>query len=233
VAAAGTLASGELIRIVSPSAQENVEGDSSVQPAPTPNKIQFLFPAADFAGLPANQRWLVAFNSRGDQLQTQTVEWNYPDIEIWASTTDKTSATLSTVFSENHGPDKTLVHDGAYRLRILGSGSPRDFADGMRFQTPFYYDPSQGNLLIEQIHRAPTTPNPSPRVDVQSTPGFAIVAAGFNIDATVGTRFTGLPVNQFEFAVPEPSALVLGGLACMCLIAWRRRNTNLSALRPA
>jgi hypothetical protein len=120
------------------------------------------------------------------------------------STTNKTSETLSAVFADNHGPNKTQVHDGQYVLRILGSGSPRDFADGMRFQTPFYYDPSQGNLLIEQIHHTPTTPNPSPRNDVQSTPGFTIVAGGFNTQATVGTRFTGLPVYQFEFAAPPP-----------------------------
>jgi hypothetical protein len=227
ISVTGNSASGEPIKIVSPSAQKNVEGDSSVQPAATPNKIQFLFPAADFAGLPANQRWLVAFNGRGDQTQTQTVDWIYPDIDIWMSTTNKTSATLSTVFADNHGPNKTHVHDGQYALRILGSGSPRDFAPGMRFQTPFYYDPSQGNLLIEQIHHTPTTPNPSPRSDVQSTPGFTIVAGGFNTQATVGTLFTGLPVYQFEFAVPEPSAVALTNVMFVNLLALRRRRRSL------
>jgi hypothetical protein len=94
----------------------------------------------------------------------------------------------------------------------------------MRFQTPFYYDPSQGNLLIEQIHHTPTTPNPSPRNDVQSTPGFTIVAGGFNTQATVGTLFTGLPVYQFEFAVPEPSTIALMCLMSVNLLAFRCRS---------
>ena len=171
----------------------------------------------------------MAFNFRGDQTQTQAVNWSSPDEEIWISTTNKTSATLSTVFADNHGPDKTLVHDGSYTYPILGSGppqGPRDFADGMRFQSPFYYDPSQGNLLIEQIHRGGTLPNLSPAIDVRSTPGFTLLGGDFNPNGTTGTLFTGLPAMQFEF-VPEPSAVVLAGLACVNLLAWRRRHMRL------
>jgi hypothetical protein len=187
--------------------------------------VQFLYPASDFAGLPASHRFLVAYNYRGDRTQTQTVDWTFPDAEIWISTTDKVSSTLSTVFDDNHGPDKTLVHDGL-TFHILGSEppqGPRAFADGMRFQSPFYYDPSQGNLLIEQIHRTSTSPNPSPYLDVKSTAGFSIVGGNFNPDGTTGSLFTGLPVTQFEF-VPEPAAVVLAGLALMCLSRSRCRK---------
>jgi hypothetical protein len=220
VTASGILASGGTIKIVSPSAQENVEGDGAVQPDIAPGKIQRLYPASDFAGLPASQRWLVAFNHRGDQTQSEAVDWVFPDTEIWISTTDKTSDTLSTVFAENHGPDKTLVYDGALTQSILGTGSPRDFADGMRFQTPFYYDPSQGNLLIERINRGGSLPDPSPTVDVQSTSGFTVLAG--NVGAVSGTLFSRLPLTQFEF-VPEPAGFVLGGTALLGLFV-RRRN---------
>ncbi len=224
VAATGTRASGQGVRIVAPSSTAGVEADDSIRPDRAPNKIQLLFPAADFAGLPASKRLLVAFNFRGDQTQTQTVDWNFPDEEFWISTTNKTGDTLSTVFADNHGPDKTLVHDGSYVFRILGSGppqGPRDFADGMRFQTPFYYDPSKGNLLIEQIHYGGSLPNLSPAIDVRSTQGFTLLGGNFDPNGTTGALFTGLPVMRFEF-VPEPSTVVLAGLALMGLFAWRR-----------
>jgi hypothetical protein len=223
VAVAGRPAPGEVIKIVSPSAQDNVEGDGAVQPPIAPIKLQRLYVAADFAGLPASQRWLVAFNHRGDQTQKEAVDWVFPDTEIWISTTDKTSDTLSTVFAENHGPDKTLVYDGALTQSILGTGSPRDFADGMRFQTPFYYDPSQGNLLVERINRGGSLPDLSPTVDVQSTSGFTVLSG--DVGAVSGTRLSRLPVTQFEF-VPEPSALVLGGVAIQTSFAWRRKKRD-------
>src|SRR5690606_29968086 len=102
IAVAGTLASGEVIKIVSPSAFANVEGESAVVPSVTPINLLRLYPTSDFADLPESQRWLVAFNHRGDEAQTSAVDWVFPDTEIWVSTTSKTRDTMSTVFSENH-----------------------------------------------------------------------------------------------------------------------------------
>jgi hypothetical protein len=200
-----TLTSGEVLRIVSPLATAKVEGNQSVTPTPGPVKIQMLFPASDFAGLPETHRFLVAINFRGDRTQTEAVERIFPDKNIWISTTDSTN--LSTVFADNHGPDKKLVQNGLYRFPILGTGpleGPRGFADGVRFQKPFYYDPSQGNLLVEQSNYLPFSPNPQPVLDQQSTSEFTFLV-GSNPDATSGSRVRILAVMQFEFVAPPPS----------------------------
>jgi hypothetical protein len=201
-----TPASGEVTRIVSPPEMENVEGNSSVRPNVAPNRLQFFFPASDFAGLPASHRLLVALNFRGDRTQTQAVERIFPEGQWWMSTTDKTSGTLLRAFADNHGPDKTLVHDDLYMQHILGTGppqGPRDFADGMRFQKPFYYDPSQGNLLIEHIWRTTGNPVPQPALDNQASPEFTLLVGG-HPDATSGNLLTGRSITQFEFAAPLP-----------------------------
>ncbi len=83
------------------------------------------------------------------------------------STTDKDN--LTTVFDDNHGPDKTLVYDGEVTYPLLGSGpagGPKDFADGPTLQTPFFYDPSMGNLVIElgaESQLFATTPRRGPK----------------------------------------------------------------------
>lgn len=210
--------------IVSPSSAKGAEGDLSIRPARDPNRLQFLFPATDFAGLPESQRWLTGYNYRLDRTQTQDVDWIFNDVEYWISTTTADSSTLSTNFASNHGPDKTLVHSGTYIYHLLGGSSttgPRDFAPAMKFQTPFYYDPSKGNLLIEQVYRSNITN--SPTIDVVSTTGFAVVSGGFDINASSGTRLRNLPSAQFEF-VPEPSSGLMASIGAACLAAfWRRR----------
>jgi hypothetical protein len=225
VVSTGRFATCEVVRIVSPPAFGNAEGNSSVRPNVAPNRLQFFFAASDFAGLPPSQRFLVAFNFRGDRTQTQAVDRIFPDGEWWMSTTSKTGTSLSTVFAENHGPDKTLVHDGLLRFPILGTGppqGPRDIADGMRLEKPFYYDPSQGNLLIEHIWRTTGSPVPQPTLDLQPTSEFTLLVGG-NPDATVGTRFTGYSVLQFEFAAAPPGDFNVDGMVDAAdYIVWRK-----------
>ena len=202
------LASADVIQLVSPSANASVEGNSSIRPDVAPNRLQFFFPASDFAGLPASHRLLAAFNFRGDQTQTQAVDRIFPDGDFWISTTTRTSATLSTVFADNHGPDKTLVHSGQYTQHILGSGTPREFAESTHFQNPFYNDPAEGNLLIEHIWYTQGSAS-QPRLDVQSGAEIFILVGG-SPNATSGSLFTGRSVTQFEFTsttVPEPGAI--------------------------
>jgi hypothetical protein len=201
------------------------DGDGSLRPNVAPNRLQFLFPASDFAGLPPSQRFLVALNFRGDRTQTQMVERIFPDGEWWMSTTDKTSATLSRVFADNHGPNKTLVNTGLYTQHILGTGppqGPRDFADGMRFQKPFYYDPSQGNLLIEHVWRTTGNPIPQPVIDVQSSSEVTLLVGG-NPNATSGNLFTGYSATQFEFASPPPGDFNHDGTVDAAdYVVWRK-----------
>jgi hypothetical protein len=207
-AATVTLAPAQ-VPIVSPSSLVSVEGDGNVTDTGGPGRIQYLFPASDFAGLPASHRLLVSWNFRGDASQSAAVDWAF-DERVWMSTTDKDS--LSSVFDDNHGPDKTLVHDGTIAYPILASGpaaGPRDFAAGTRLQTPFFYDPSQGNLLIEEIALSNSVPFPGPHIDFQPTA--EVRAVGGSANSASGTPFNGTPIVQFTF-VPEPSSLAVAAL---------------------
>jgi hypothetical protein len=154
VGATSTGALGEVIRIVSPSSSKTAEGDLVRQPAPVPTRVQTLIPASDFAALPTTLRRIVAYNHRADASQVVSIDWNFGDAQVFMSTTNKTPETLTNVFDDNHGADKTLVLDGALSFPLLATGppqGPRDVAAGQRLETPFYYDPAQGNLLVERV----------------------------------------------------------------------------------
>jgi hypothetical protein len=187
------------VRIVSPPSLANVEGDGNAADTGGPGRIQYLFPASDFLALSPSQRWLVSWNFRGDASQTTPVDWTFNNAKLWMSTTDKDS--LTNVFDDNHGPDKTLVIDGTVTYPILASGpaeGPRDFANGTPLQTPFYYDPSKGNLLIEEIALTNSVPFPGPHLDFQSSTEARVLFGSAN--STTGSQLTGILIGQFTFA---------------------------------
>jgi hypothetical protein len=223
-------ASGESFRVVSPPSLANAEGDTSVTPPRIPLRIQYLIPASDFAGLPDSHRFIASFNFRADRTQTQSVDWIIPHEQVWMSTTSLTS--LTNGFDANHGPDKQMVFDGTMTYPFSGTGpaaGPRPFVDGTRLQTPFYYDPSQGNLLVELRDFDKNFPIPA-SIDLVTIPS-ANIRTLLNEGNPNGA--TGVPIPnivgplRFEFVVPEPSSIVLMGFAVVCLLAWRRNSGSL------
>jgi hypothetical protein len=191
--------------------------------------VQFLFLASDFAGLPESQRWLISFNPRADESQSTPVDWTFDSEQVWMSTTDKDS--LTSVFDDNHGANKTLVHDGAISFPVLASGppaGPRDFADGTPLQSPFYYDPSQGNLLIEEISFFNSVPFPGPNIDFQSTPEVRLLSGPPN--SATGTPFNVTAVARFIF-VPEPSSFVAAVMAAFAVGLRRSRRARIGQRR--
>jgi hypothetical protein len=204
----------EMIDIVSPSTNEQAEGDLTFANTGGPGHLQYLFLAEDFASLPSSHRLIVALNARADTGQSEAVDWTFSEEKIWMSTTSKDSLTGD--FVADHGPDKRLVFDGTFTFPIVVTGepgAPRDFAPGMPLQTPFYYDPSQGNLLVEAYSPSNSNPFPGPKIDAQSTLEARLAVPGepSNLSAILNFTF-----------VPEPSSLAITGLLASGLIVARR-----------
>lgn len=71
-------------------------------------------------------------------------------VRMSMSTSDKTVATLDTVFVNNHGPDLTVVFDGV----LVAPATPADSDLGQfdvfcELQRPFEYDPALGSLVVD------------------------------------------------------------------------------------
>lgn len=67
---------------------------------------------------------------------------DYPEFQINVSTTSRAPDALSPVFSENTGGDDLTVFHGRVEGMFWGSIL-------VLFDSPFYYNPSQGNLLLD------------------------------------------------------------------------------------
>jgi hypothetical protein len=228
-AAIGVPASAEVIKVVTPASTEDSEGSDFATPSDTPIRIQHLILASDFVNLPPSHRLLVGFNFRADSSQVQSLNWGSGTERIWMSTTSRNS--LTTVFEENHGLNKVLVHDGPMLYPLLGSGpagGPRDIADAPLLQRPFFYDPSEGNLLVERLVFS-TNPSPRANIDTLLTSENLILLNNTNpLSATSGTFTTAPAVLQFEF-IPEPSTLLLAGIAIVAAVTGACSGRRLAA----
>jgi len=75
-----------------------------------------------------------------------------PSIQINLSTTSAGPGALSTIFAANVGSDDTVVHRGSLLLSSAFTGpatGPKAFDISIPLTTPFLYDATKGNLLLD------------------------------------------------------------------------------------
>lgn len=129
-------------------------------------------------------------------------------MQVYASTTTRTLAQMSTRFSENIGADRTLVFDGTLTLsseNLPGPGNTRQFDYAYPFTTPFLYDPAAGNLVLEL--RIPHAAGPSMRFDaVTGSAAVRNLSAPSAPTATSG-QFYEAPVLRLTFE-PAPAITI-------------------------
>jgi len=86
-----------------------------------------------------------------DHSNAYTATFNEGDIEIRMSTTSTQVDAMSTTFADNVGADELLVHNGPITITSTDTtaNDPKPLDIIIPLETPFLYDPSQGNLLVD------------------------------------------------------------------------------------
>jgi hypothetical protein len=161
-----------------------------------------IFDSSQFGDL-SGPTYLTRWAYRPDRL-TGSMGPSSGTMKVFASTTKRSVAGLSTKFADNLGPDNTLVFEGTLVLttsNMPGAGNTRHFDIVTTLTTPFLYDPAAGNLLLDvQISGGGGT---SIRWDaITGNPSVRLLYA--NGSATVGS-FGNVAVTQFTF---EPAPVV-------------------------
>jgi hypothetical protein len=200
------------------------------------SRYQQAYAASEFVASPIS---ITEIAFRTDALQAATSWANLLTFTIRLSTSANAVGSLSTTFADNIGADDTLVYTASAQLFTgtnAGAPGPNAFDLILALATPFTYDPSAGDLLLEVLMDTNTKLLPLSGISyldaVESTTALFDVGVQRvwnsvgDVGATDGdTDLHGYGlVTRFTYsAVPEPGTglLVIAGL--LTLAAHRRR----------
>jgi hypothetical protein len=150
-----TCANPNCLNVVVPNANATVEGTSSNSFPFTATATHFhyqqVYAANNFAAL-SGPHSITAMHFRPNATSTAPVWENAFTLNLRLSTTTAGPDTLSATFADNVGGDEAVVYDGPITISTEQvtpiSPGPAFFDVVINFQTPFIYDPSRGNLLV-------------------------------------------------------------------------------------
>src|SRR5205823_2672738 len=146
-------------------------------------------------------------------------------------TTSKVPDGLSTTFADNVGANETVVYSGALNFFLTAPG-----AYIIPLQTPFLFDPTTGNLLMDVRN---FQPGPSPvlggnprafnEAEVTLGDSVSVAFAGDVNDLTGRTSTSGLVTGFGGTIVPEPSTVVMLVLGLVgYALAWRKKTRRIT-----
>jgi len=138
--------------IVVPNSLATNDGNGSATSTAGPASVRWLHihDASQFGAL-SGPSLLTQFAYRPDRILGQSGPRSWT-LRIYASTTSRTVAEISTTFAQNIGTNNTLVFDGTVTVttgNLPGPGNTRQFDYVVPFTTPFLYDPAAGNLVLD------------------------------------------------------------------------------------
>lgn len=145
---AWALASGS---VTTPGNVTTVEGNSdNLYPFNgEPIRYQQVIAATEFSG---GAGWIKQIALRPDGASGNAFSETLTNVQINLSTTATAPNNISKTFAQNIGKDETVVYSGALPLSSAFSGpdgGPMDFDIVITLQTPFWYDSTAGNLLLD------------------------------------------------------------------------------------
>jgi len=189
--------------IVVPNAQATNDGNSqgTTPTGPALVRTMQIHDASQFGTL-SGPSFLTQFAWRPDMTLGQSGPRTVK-LRLYASTTSRSVATLSTTFADNIGTNNTLVFNGTLIWTTdndPGPGNTRQFDIVFPLTTPFLYDPAAGNLLLEFQQDADGSAITFDRVSGNQFTKQATAPGSTN--ATVAQFFGDSQVTQFTFEAP-------------------------------
>jgi hypothetical protein len=229
--------------IVAPHAQESLEGNSN-NGLPFdakyfgPTRTQQVYASSEFASWDGPQ-YINQIVFRQD-INGVPFKATLEGVRIALSTTDRPVDGLGTTFADNVGADESVVYSGElpiFSMVDTTGGRPRALDIAINLQTPFLYDPSRGNLLLDITNPSLVESSVMDAQEIGGDGTSRIYAYGADLSQGIAdsiglvTRFQtggpeGLPQPPLPTTVPEPGPIAVLGLGLVILVARRGRGSR-------
>jgi RNA polymerase sigma factor (sigma-70 family) len=194
--------------IVSPSEYENAEAPSNSGVWPLSSRAQVIYDATEFAALPSGGAFITEINFRPDGRSPVGQQFGFGRLRVSLSVTKVAPLGISSTFASNITGTPVAVYDGPWSATAVNADPPgpatRPFDYRIQLQNPYFYDPSQGNLLWDMIFESPASPQGATDLSPGPSPREGHIWTGtLGANSPVSTTERFATVNQFVF-VPEP-----------------------------
>jgi hypothetical protein len=221
----GSLFAQGTMQSVFPPGYENLAGNSADQVFSGSREFQEIFRASSLA---STWRTPVQITDIAFRLNENSSSFNasYPRIEIRLSTTARAPETITTVWSENSGPDAKTVYLHDNVTLVAPGGLPvNPFELRFHLDSPFSYDPANGHLAM-YIKPTASGAGGTRTIDAEGLPGGASASAW----ATTSNFVVPAPyslITEFTWVnIPEPGSvwLVASGLFAIFMSIRKGRS---------
>jgi hypothetical protein len=216
------------ISVVSPHQYADSEGpDSTGGDFPDAARAQGITHRSEFEALPVGGAWLTEFSYRPDAAVPVGEVSSFGRVQISLSVTQVDPLDISFTFADNITGTPVVVYNAVWSSTVINPDPPgaetRPFDFRLRLETPYFYNPAEGNLLYDIIREMPG-PGVSglARYDLDASNVFAsekqnIWSGPYGVDSPVSFPATFTSINEYVF-IPEPSTFAFTGLAFLAVV---------------
>jgi hypothetical protein len=200
-----------------------------------PARFQQVYDASAFNSLAEPGGGLIAAISLRVDVSGHPFIGTVPDLQVNLSTTLRSPDGLSTAFDENVGRnDMIIVGRGPIEISSGGGGGFSIFDLFFDFrEQPFFYNPADGNLLIDfriyegfGIQTPPQAGVPLDAYDIAGDSVSSVYGIGTTLPTSGQVSSLGLATRFHVIPIPEPStwALLFVGVAIWVVCRRMLRN---------
>ena len=216
------------ISVVSPHQYADSEApDRTGGDHPEAARHQGIAHRSEFDALPVGGAWLTEIRFRPDGAVPVGEVASFGRVQWSLSVTQVDPLDISSTFADNITGTPVVVYNAAWSSTVINPDPPgaatRPFDFRFLLETPYFYNPAEGNLLYDIIREMPGPGNSGlARYDLDLSDAFSekqdIWSEQLGVDSPVSFpgRFTS--INEYVFVIPEPSTFALTALAFLAVV---------------